>query len=105
MPPRRLTEKQRAEVLRGWWAAFPYGSNRQRQDAINNFEHQYGPLTEVERRSAMFRWSPGDKARLGITKQFLASTDIGEEAARKLCGQLLDDSHYDLLLNEHGLVE
>jgi hypothetical protein len=33
-----------------------------------------------------------------------APTDIGEQAAQKLCGQLLDDSHYDLLLNETGMV-
>jgi hypothetical protein len=44
------------------------------------------------------------KVRLGTNKIFTAPTDIGEEAALKLCGQLLDDSHYDFLLNENGFV-
>jgi hypothetical protein len=35
----------------------------------------------------------------------MAPTDIGEEAALGLRKQLLDDSHYDLLLNETGIVE
>jgi hypothetical protein len=34
----------------------------------------------------------------------VAPTDIGEKQALKLCGQLLDDSHYDLLLSETGRV-
>jgi hypothetical protein len=33
-----------------------------------------------------------------------APTDIGEKEALKLCGQLLDDSHYDLLLDKTGMV-
>jgi hypothetical protein len=105
MPRRLLTEKQRAEALQQWWATFPYGSNAQRLEAISKFEQQYGPLTEAEKRSAMFRWSPEDKARVGISSWHMAPTDIGEQAALGLCEQLLDDSHYDLLLNQTGLVE
>src|SRR5208282_6244882 len=60
-------------------------------------------LTEEER--AKFRWSPEQRKRAGISQWFAAPTDIGEEAALKLRKQLLDDSHYDLLLNETGIVE
>jgi hypothetical protein len=49
--------------------------------------------------------SPELKARLGTSKVFTAPTDIGEKEALKLCEQLLDDRHYDLLLNETGMVE
>jgi len=45
------------------------------------------------------------KEELGVTSRFLAPTDIGEQAALKLCGQLLDSRHYDLLVNETGLVQ
>ena len=44
------------------------------------------------------------KEELGVTNRFLAPTDIGEQAALKLCEQLLDSRHYDLLVNETGLV-
>lgn len=105
MPQTLLTEEQRAEALTRWWAEFPYGDSGQRLKAIYEFEEQYGPLTEDERRAALYRLSPEQKARLGINKQFLAPTDIGEKEALKLCGQLLDDKHYDLLLDETGMVE
>src|SRR6266852_2966169 len=105
MPQALLTEEQRAEALARWWAEFPYGTISQRQRAIHQFEQEYGPLTEDERRAALYRLSPEQKARLGISKQFLAPTDIGEKEALKLCGQLLDDKHYDLLLDETGMVE
>lgn len=105
MPQQRLTEKQRAAALQVWWAAFPYGSTTQREKAIQQFEQQYGPLTDAEHRAARFRWSPEDKARVGISQWHMAPTDIGEEAALKLRKQLLDDSHYDLLLSETGIVE
>ena len=50
-------------------------------------------------------WYPEErKLRQGINKIFTAPTDIGEEAALKLCGRLLEDSDYDFLLNETGLV-
>jgi hypothetical protein len=45
------------------------------------------------------------KVRLGTNKIFTAPSDIGEEAALKLCGRLLEDSDYDLLLNETGMVK
>jgi hypothetical protein len=59
----------------------------------------------TEERKARFRWSPEQRKRAGISTWHMAPTDIGEEAALKLCGQLLDDRHYDFLLNETGLVE
>lgn len=105
MPQQPLTEKQRAEALQEWWDNFPYGTMSQRQEAIYKFEQEFGPLTEAEKRKAMFRWSPEDKARVGIPKWFLAPTDLGEQAALKLCEQLLDDRHYDLLVDEAGIVE
>lgn len=61
------------------------------------------PVTDEQR--ARFRWSPEQRKRAGISQWLMAPTDIGEEAALKLRKQLLDDSHYDLLLNETGLVE
>src|SRR6266849_4199274 len=105
MPQQSLTKEQRAEALRKWWAAFPYGDIGQRTKAVWEFEKEYGPLTEEEKRAAMYRLSPEHKARLGISKVFTAPTDIGKEAALKLQKQLLDDSHYDFLLNETGMVE
>jgi hypothetical protein len=45
------------------------------------------------------------RAEVGISKRFMAPADIGEEAALKLCGQLLDDRHYDFLLDESGFVQ
>jgi hypothetical protein len=65
------------------------------------------PLSESEKkeRKEWFKWSPEQKKRFGINSWHMAPTDIGEQAALKLCKQLLDDSHYDLLLNETGIVE
>ena len=103
--PQRLSKKQRAEVLRNWWAGFPYGGMSQRLEAVHQFEQQHGLLTEEEKRAAMFRVSPANKELLGISKVFTAPTDMGKDEALKLREQLLDDSHYDLLLNETGLVE
>ena len=100
MPHKLLTEEERTQALQEWWATFPYGSVGERLEAIHKFEQQYGPLTEAEKRKARFRWSPETRATAGVTKEFLAPTDIGEEAALKLCGQLLDNRHYDLLLDE-----
>jgi hypothetical protein len=74
--------------------------------AIVSFEREVGqPLPEDEKRAAMYRYSPELKAKLGISKVFMAPTDIGAEAALKFQQWLLDDSHYDLLLNETGMVE
>ena len=105
MRQQRLTERERADALQAWWAAFPYGSTTQREKAIQQFEQQYGPLTDTERRAARFRWSPEDKTRVGISRWHMAPADIGEEAALKLRKQLLDDRHYDFLLRETGIVE
>lgn len=105
MPRQSLTKEQRAEALRKWWETFPYGNHDQRMRAICSFEREYGPLTEDEKRAAMFRFSPAQHAKWGSSKCFEAPTDIGEKEALKLCGQALDDSHYDLLLDETGMVE
>jgi 2-oxoglutarate-Fe(II)-dependent dioxygenase family protein len=105
MPQVLLTEEQRAKALARWWAEFPYGTMSQRHRAIHQFEQEYGPLAEDERRAAMHRLSPELKARLGISKRLWTETDIGEKEALKLCGQLLDDRHYDLLLDETGMIE
>ena len=45
------------------------------------------------------------KVRQGINKILTAPTDLGEQAALKLCGGLLEDSDYDLLVNETGMVK
>jgi hypothetical protein len=105
MPHRSLTKEQRAKALQSWWERFPYGDVGQRSKAVWEFEKEYGPLTEEEKRSAMYRLSPEHKARLGISRVFTAPTDIGEQEALKLCGQPLDDRHYDFLLDETGMVE
>ena len=105
MPQRSLTKEQRAEALQKWWATFPYGDIGQRAKAVWEFEKEHGPLAEKEKRAAMYRLSPEHKARLGISKVFTAPTDIGEKDALRLCGQPLDDRHYDLLLNETGMPE
>jgi len=42
--------------------------------------------------------------RLGPALEIVAPTDIGEKEALRLCGQLLDDRHYNLLLSETGRV-
>jgi len=114
MPRQSLIEKmlrslpdeslQRLEALQSWWATFPYGDISQRQEAINKFEQEYGPLTEFWKSKALYEWPPEWKEDFGISKELDAPTDIGEQAAQKLCGQLLDNSHYDLLLDETGMV-
>jgi len=45
------------------------------------------------------------KLRQGINKIFTAPTDLGEGAALGLCGRLLENSDYSLLLNETGMVQ
>lgn len=96
---------QRAEALQRWRAAFPYGDIGQRLEAIQRFEAEYGPLTDDERSTALYEWPPEWKEQMGNSEVFTAPTDIGENEALNLCKQLLDDSHYDLLLDETGLVE
>jgi hypothetical protein len=93
--------------MQDWWANFPFHTDDPdvRHEAVGRFEDQYGPLTEQERLRALIRFSYPLKERLGISRVFEAPTDIGKEAALKLQEQLLDDSHYDLLLNETGMVE
>lgn len=74
--------------------------------AIAQFEREHGqPLPDDDKRAALYRYSPELKAKLGISKRFWVETDIGEKEALKLCGQLLDDSHYELLLNETGIID
>src|SRR5215468_1563069 len=103
MPQRSLTEEllrrslteeqlQRAEALQRWWASFPYGDISQRQEAINKFEQEYGPLTEFWKSKALYEWPPEWKEQFGNSKELTAPTDIGEKEALKLCGHLLDDS-------------
>jgi len=62
------------------------------------------PLTEEEKEEGVEWLLTSSKEELGVSKWLPAPTDIGEEAALKLCEQLLDDRHYDLLLDETGLV-
>jgi hypothetical protein len=104
---RSLTREQWADLMQEWWANFPFHTDDRnaRYEAVGRFEDQYGPLTERERSKALNNWSPARKEKVGNRRVFLAPTDIGEKEALKLCEQLLDDSHYDLLLNETGLVE
>jgi hypothetical protein len=62
------------------------------------------PLTEEEKNDGVEVLFVSSKEELGVSKWLPAPTDIGEEAALELCGQLRDDRHYDLLLDETGLV-
>jgi hypothetical protein len=102
MPRRSLTKDQ----LKKFWDTFPYGDHGQRMQAIVQFEREHGQLLpEDEKRTALWRYSPELKAKLGITKRFWVDTDIGEQEALKLCGTTLDESHYDLLLNETGIID
>lgn len=48
--------------------------------------------------------SPEQRERKGTSKKLLPPADIGQEEALKLVGQLLDERHYTLLLNETGTV-
>ena len=106
MPQPSLTREQWADVMQDWWANFPFHTDDRnvRHEAVGRFEDQYGPLTERERSKALNNWSPAQKERWGTSRVFEAPTDIGQKEALKLRKQLLDDSHYDLLLNETGLV-
>src|SRR5208283_3223853 len=102
MPRRPLTNGQ----LNKFWDTFPYGDHGQRMQAIARFEREHGqPLPEDDKRAALWRYSPELKAQLGIRKVFAAPMDIGVEAGLKFQQQLLDESHYDLLLNETGMVQ
>jgi hypothetical protein len=47
---------------------------------------------------------PKLRERTGTTKKLLPPTDIGREEALKFRGQLLDERHYTLLLDETGTV-
>jgi hypothetical protein len=105
MQRRSLTKEQRAKALQSFWETFPYGSTRHRHEAIHKFEREVGPLSEDEKRAARFRFSPAWHEKRGSRKWFEAPTDIGEREALKLCGQMLDDKHYDLLLDETGILE
>lgn len=105
MPQKRLTEQQRADAYQEWWANFPYGSIGQRMEAVQKFEEQVGPLTEEERRAARFRWSPEHKEKNGSAKCFRAPADTGEAKALSMQQQMLDQRHFELLLDETGLVE
>src|SRR4029077_8920294 len=107
MPQRSLTKEQRSEALQKWWATFPYGDIGQRSKAVWEFEKQYGPLTEEEKRAAMFRWPPALHEKLGSSSGIWAPTDMGKDEALKLCEQPLDDRHYDpdLLLDKTGVIE
>src|ERR1019366_6918306 len=47
---------------------------------------------------------PNREEHRGISKKLLPPADIGQDAARKLVGQLLDQKHFELLLDETGTV-
>jgi hypothetical protein len=68
---------------------------------MRKFEQEYGPLEEGEMDAALAK----QYTKLGLSKILVAPTDIGEQEALKLCGQMLDYRHYDLLLNETGTVQ
>jgi len=48
--------------------------------------------------------SPGQRERKGTTQRLFPPTDIGQKEALKLVGQLLDERHYTLLLDQTGIV-
>ena len=101
MPHRTLTKEQRAEALRNWWARYPFRGNAvERLAAMRKAEEEFGPLTEKERTAALYRLPlDGDLCLLE------PEADMGQDAL-KLCGQLLDDSHYDAdyLLDRTGIL-
>jgi hypothetical protein len=70
--------------------------------ALREFESEFGPLKQQERTALIYRLPLDQNFR------FLnPDTDIGEKEALKLCGQLLDDSHYDhdMLLDRSGMIK
>lgn len=82
MPRRSLTTEQ----LQRFWDTFPYGDIGRRLAAFHRFGREVGPLAEELKRAAVYRPSPGDKARLGVSRMFTAPTDIGKDAAFKAAG-------------------
>lgn len=72
------------------------------REANREFEREFGPLTRPERTALIYRLPLGQNFRFLEPK-----TDIGQEEALKLCGQLLDDSHYDpdMLLDSSGMIK
>lgn len=69
--------------------------------AEREFEREFGPLTEHERTALIYRLPPDHNFR------FLnPDKDMGREEALKLCGQPLDDRHYDhdMLLERTGII-
>jgi hypothetical protein len=70
--------------------------------AEREFEREFGPLARHERAALIDRLPLDQKLR------FLnPDADMGKEEALKLCGQLLDDSHYDhdMLLDRSGMIK
>ena len=94
MPRQSLTREQRAEALRKWWETFPYGNHDQRMRAICSFEREYGPLTEDEKRAAMFRFSPAQQLAFGPGPvrlvvdhpEYQADVTLSDEQRHELAG-------------------
>jgi hypothetical protein len=59
---------------------------------------------ELEDEDGEWKPSPEVEERKGISKRLLPPADIGQKEALKLVGQLLDERHYTLLLDETGTV-
>ena len=70
-------------------------------DTARKFEQEHGPLKEGEIDEIIAKLFE----KRGLSKMLEAPTDIGEKEALELCEKPLDDSHYDLLLDETGIVE
>jgi len=66
-------------------------------------------LEVLEDEEAVQRWlekepSPKQREHNGTSKKLLPPTDIGQEEALKLVGQMLDERHYSFLLDETATV-
>jgi|HubBroStandDraft_6_1064221.scaffolds.fasta_scaffold233509_1 hypothetical protein len=102
MPQQSLTMEK---AIQEWWAKRPHRSTDELLKAISALERQYGTrLPSREKFKMLCEIPPEILKRSGRSTKFTAPTDIGEEAALKLCGQLLDAKHYDLLFDKTGMV-
>jgi hypothetical protein len=93
MPHRSLTQED--------YDNFPYRDARERLAYIRRLEDECGPMTEEQRTSLVYRLPLGHKLKI-LEPVF----NMGETEALKLCGQPLDDSHYDrdMLLDQTGMI-
>ena len=59
------------------------------------------PLEEEEQIEVLWESDPEHR---GVSKKLVPPTDIGQEEALELVGQLLNETHYTLLVNETATV-